>query len=135
MQSLWLPAIQAQLALNRKNPADALNDLQAASPIELGTLAFGNDSCLYPTYIRGEAYLAAGQGTLPPPSSRRFSTTAASSGTAGREHWRISAWHVPTPCRREPRRERTPMLPASGRSPPTKISSPSGKTPTPTSPS
>jgi hypothetical protein len=22
MQSLWLPAIQAQLALNRKNPAD-----------------------------------------------------------------------------------------------------------------
>ena len=61
MQSLWLPAIKAQLALNRKDPAEALNDLQAASPIELGQLAFG-DSCLYNTYIRGEAYLAAGQG-------------------------------------------------------------------------
>ena len=63
MQSLWLPAIQAQLALNRKNPALALNRLQAASSIELGQIAFvANISCLYPTYIRGEAYLTAGQG-------------------------------------------------------------------------
>ena len=64
MQSLWLPAIRAQLALNRRNPTDALNDLQAASSIELGSVAFGNPgvSCLYHTYIRGEAYLAAGQG-------------------------------------------------------------------------
>ncbi|MGA7931610.1 MAG: protein kinase [Candidatus Sulfotelmatobacter sp.] len=61
MQSLWLPAIRAQLALNRRNPTDALNDLRAASSIELGSVAFG-DSCLYHTYIRGEAYLAAGQG-------------------------------------------------------------------------
>jgi tetratricopeptide (TPR) repeat protein len=64
MQSLWLPAIQAQLALDKKNPASALNTLQAASPIELGQIAFvSNISCLYPTYVRGEAYLAAGQGT------------------------------------------------------------------------
>jgi hypothetical protein len=64
MQSLWLPAIQAQLALNRKNPALALNSLQTASPIELGQIFFvANLSCLYPTYIRGEAYLAAGQGS------------------------------------------------------------------------
>ncbi len=64
IQSLWLPAIQAQLALDRKNPTAALNALPAASPIELGQIAFvANISCLYPTYIRGEAYLAAGQGT------------------------------------------------------------------------
>jgi eukaryotic-like serine/threonine-protein kinase len=56
LQSVWLPAIQAQLALNRKNPALALNVLQAATHIELGA------PCLYPTYLRGEAYLAAGQG-------------------------------------------------------------------------
>jgi len=63
MQALWLPAIQAQLALNRKNPTLALNTLQAASTIELGSILFlANLSCLYPTYIRGEAYLAAGQG-------------------------------------------------------------------------
>jgi len=64
MQSLWLPAIKAQLALNRRNPADALRDLQSAVSIELGVIPFvTNLSCLYPTYIRGEAYLAAGQAT------------------------------------------------------------------------
>jgi hypothetical protein len=64
MQSLWLPAIQAQLALDRKNPATALSALQAATPIELGQISFViNLSCLYHVYVRGEAYLAAGQGT------------------------------------------------------------------------
>ena len=82
MQSLWLPAIQAQLALNKKNPASALTALQAAtSPVELGTVSFVcNISCLYPTYVRGEAYLAAGQGKTLQPSFRRSLTTAASSG-------------------------------------------------------
>jgi len=64
MQSLWLPAIQAQVALNKKNPAAALNTLQAASSIELGQIAFVNNiSCLHHVYVRGEAYLAAGQGS------------------------------------------------------------------------
>jgi eukaryotic-like serine/threonine-protein kinase len=64
MQSLWLPAIRAQLALFRNNPAAAISALQAASTIELGQIAFlANLSCLYPAYIRGEAYLAAGQGS------------------------------------------------------------------------
>jgi serine/threonine protein kinase/tetratricopeptide (TPR) repeat protein len=57
MQSLWLPAIQAQLALDKKNPA-------AASAIEFGQIYFVNNlSCLYHVYVRGEAYLAAGQGS------------------------------------------------------------------------
>jgi hypothetical protein len=64
MQSLWLPAIAAQSALNRKNPALALNALRAASPMELGQIPFVvNISCLYPTCVRGEAYLTAGQGS------------------------------------------------------------------------
>jgi eukaryotic-like serine/threonine-protein kinase len=63
MQLLWLPAIKAQLALEKKNPAVALDVLQSASAIELGNIQFvNNDSCLYPTYVRGEAYLAAGEG-------------------------------------------------------------------------
>jgi serine/threonine protein kinase/tetratricopeptide (TPR) repeat protein len=63
VQSLWLPAIQAQLALDRNNTTSALNALQAASPIELGQIQFvANFSCLYHVYVRGEAYLAAGQG-------------------------------------------------------------------------
>ena len=64
IQSLWLPAIQGQLALDKKNPAAALTALQVAfPPLEFGAIAFINNvSCLYPTYVRGEAYLAAGQG-------------------------------------------------------------------------
>ena len=65
MNSLWLPAIRAQSALVRKNPAGALNALEATSStsIELGAIGFVNNiSCLYSTYLHGEAYLAAGQG-------------------------------------------------------------------------
>jgi eukaryotic-like serine/threonine-protein kinase len=64
VQSLWLPAIQGQLALNKKNPGAALNTLQRASGIELGQIQFiANISCLYHVYVRGEAYLAAGEGS------------------------------------------------------------------------
>ncbi len=64
VQALWLPAIQAQTALDRKNPAGALEDLRAVvPPLALGQIMFVNNiSCLYPTYVRGQAYLAAGQG-------------------------------------------------------------------------
>lgn len=63
MQLLWLPAIEAQLELARKNPVRALNLLQSATPVELGLVPFSNNtSCLYPVYVRGQAYLAAGQG-------------------------------------------------------------------------
>jgi serine/threonine protein kinase/tetratricopeptide (TPR) repeat protein len=64
MQSLWLPAIRAQLALNRKDAAAAITSLQPGlPPIEYGQIGFSvNLSCLYPTYVRGQAYLAAGQG-------------------------------------------------------------------------
>ena len=63
LQSLWLPAIRAQLAINHKDGAGAINSLQPAlPPIEYGQISFINNlSCLYPTYIRGEGYLAAEQ--------------------------------------------------------------------------
>lgn len=65
MQSLWLPAIRTQIALSgdRKNSAVALSAFPADSAVDFGQLNFtSNLSCLYPTYIRGVAYLAAGQG-------------------------------------------------------------------------
>ena len=63
MQSLWLPAIQAQLALDKKSPTAALDALLRATSVELGQIEFVlNISCLYPTYMRGRAYLQAGQG-------------------------------------------------------------------------
>jgi len=65
VQSLWLPGIQAQMEMNRKEADAAVKSLQPAlPPIEYGQIGFVNNmSCLYPTYIRGEAYLASGQGT------------------------------------------------------------------------
>ena len=66
MQSLWLPAIRAQLALDRRNPAAAVALLPLgtrAARIELGAIPFlSNVSCLQSPYMRGQAYLAAGQG-------------------------------------------------------------------------
>jgi serine/threonine protein kinase/tetratricopeptide (TPR) repeat protein len=77
VQSLWLPAIHAQLALDRKNSSDALNSLPA-TPIELGAISFSNNaSCLYHVYVRGEAYLAAGQGA---PAAAEFQNIIDHSG-------------------------------------------------------
>jgi hypothetical protein len=63
-QYLWLPAIDGQLALNRKDAEGAIKALKPASPpIEYGSIDFlVVSTCLYPTYIRAQAYLAAGQG-------------------------------------------------------------------------
>jgi eukaryotic-like serine/threonine-protein kinase len=62
MQSLWLPAIRSQLALDNKNPAAAVNASQIVSPIEFGNIIFDNNTCLDHVYIRGQAYLADGKG-------------------------------------------------------------------------
>jgi tetratricopeptide (TPR) repeat protein len=65
VRSLWLPTIEAQLALNEKKPAAALEALRRASPpIEYGQIGFlANISCLPWTYIRGQTYLASGNAT------------------------------------------------------------------------
>jgi eukaryotic-like serine/threonine-protein kinase len=63
MQSLWLPIINAQLALNKKNAQSALDLLQPATAMELALVPFtANPSCLYAAYIRGQAYLAMDEG-------------------------------------------------------------------------
>jgi class 3 adenylate cyclase/Flp pilus assembly protein TadD len=58
VQFNYLPTIRARLALNRNDSSKAVHALQTAAPYELG-LAGG----LYPVYVRGEAYLAAHQGS------------------------------------------------------------------------
>ena len=132
MQSLWLPAIHAQLALDKKYAPVALNALQAASPIELGEIAFVlNISCLYPTYIRGEAYLAAGQGKE---AAAEFQKIIDHSGIVW-NCWTGALAHLGV-ARANALQSRTSQSgcrcrPRPGAPPPTRISSPSGKTPTP----
>ena len=60
----YLPTIRAQLALKRNDGAKAVETLEAAAPYELG-LAGGTtfSANLYPVYLRGQAYLAAHQGS------------------------------------------------------------------------
>jgi serine/threonine protein kinase/tetratricopeptide (TPR) repeat protein len=81
VQSLWLPTIQAQLALDRKNPALALNTLNTALPIEYGRSgSVPKISCLFPAYIRGEAYVASGQGS---PAAAEFQKILDHGGLVG----------------------------------------------------
>jgi len=60
VQSDYLPVARAQLALNRKEPSKAIQELETAAPYELGDMDHGN-AC-YPIYLRGQAYLAASRG-------------------------------------------------------------------------
>ncbi len=58
----WLPTIKAAIELSKGNSSQALIDLEAAAPYELGAgQTFIN--YLYPGYVRGEAYLQARNGT------------------------------------------------------------------------
>ena len=63
VQSVWLPTIHAQIETSHKNPARGIELLQATAPYELGMLSgSAPNSCLYPVYVRAEAYLTAQQG-------------------------------------------------------------------------
>jgi hypothetical protein len=65
VQSVWLPTIHAQIETGHRNPGRSIELLQAAAPYELGMLsASAANSCLYPVYVRAEAYLSAHQGQL-----------------------------------------------------------------------
>jgi tetratricopeptide (TPR) repeat protein len=61
----YLPSLRGLLALNRGEPAKAIELLQVAAPNELAeprSSIQGFFGALYPIYVRGEAYLAARQG-------------------------------------------------------------------------
>jgi eukaryotic-like serine/threonine-protein kinase len=64
----YLPTLRALLALNRRQPANAIELLQTAIPYEGGSPIEGGSEFLlgagtfYPAYVRGLAYLAARRG-------------------------------------------------------------------------
>jgi eukaryotic-like serine/threonine-protein kinase len=61
VQNFQLPAIRAAIALERKQPAQAVEELKPALQYDL---AWGMSQCqrLYPAYLRGIAYLQMGKG-------------------------------------------------------------------------
>jgi eukaryotic-like serine/threonine-protein kinase len=58
MRFSCLPTLKARIALSRNDPVKAIELLQVSAPYELGGMCL-----LFPTNIRGEAYLATHQGS------------------------------------------------------------------------
>jgi len=57
VQFNYLPTLRAQLALGRHDATSAVSALEVAAPYELG-----QSGHMYPSYVRGRAYLALRQG-------------------------------------------------------------------------
>ena len=65
VQFNYLPTLRAKLAVSKGNASEAIERLRAATPYELGatTSSVFGWTALYPVFVRGEAYLAAHQGS------------------------------------------------------------------------
>jgi eukaryotic-like serine/threonine-protein kinase len=65
VQFEYLPTLRVLSSLAHRAPLDAVEQLQTALPYDFampGTAFFAKFGGLYPAYVRGEAYLAAGRG-------------------------------------------------------------------------
>jgi eukaryotic-like serine/threonine-protein kinase len=63
VQINFLPTLRAKLALSKGDASRAIDSLTAAAPYELGRCGNYEWTVLYAVYVRGEAYLAAHQGS------------------------------------------------------------------------
>jgi tetratricopeptide (TPR) repeat protein len=82
VQSQYLPMARAGLALNRGDAAAAVETLSSASAYELGHTNDDFTFALYPIYLRGEAYLAAKNGSA---AITEFQKILDHSGVVGNE--------------------------------------------------
>ncbi len=63
VQFNYRPALRANLALNKRKALEAIDILRANTPYELGMSGNYYWTAMYPVFLRGEAYLAAHQGS------------------------------------------------------------------------
>jgi tetratricopeptide (TPR) repeat protein len=59
VQNYWLPTIRAAIELKKGNANKAIELLEGTAPYELGNWYLGH---MYPSFLRGEAYLKLGRG-------------------------------------------------------------------------
>jgi len=71
VQRYWLPTIRAAVALERKDPNQALELLKVASTIDLGQPTYLT-VFLCPVYLRGEAYLMLHEGNRAAAEFQKF---------------------------------------------------------------
>jgi DNA-binding winged helix-turn-helix (wHTH) protein/tetratricopeptide (TPR) repeat protein len=63
VQKYWLPLIRAEIHLQNRQASKAIDDLAAVTPpLEFASPPALGVATLYPTFVRGQAYLAAGDG-------------------------------------------------------------------------
>jgi eukaryotic-like serine/threonine-protein kinase len=62
IQNYWLPIIRAKVELRRGNATKAISLLSVTPPFDAAVPDEFATSPLYPAYVRGQAYLAAGDG-------------------------------------------------------------------------
>jgi eukaryotic-like serine/threonine-protein kinase len=62
VQKYWLPVIRAEIDLRQARPSKAIGDLGVATPLELANPGSTAVPPMYPAYVRGQAYLAMGDG-------------------------------------------------------------------------
>ena len=73
VQKYWLPTIRAALALQRKDPNNAIEALKLTEAVELGQPdPLKVNSFLYPVYLRGEAYLMLHDGKAAEAEFQKF---------------------------------------------------------------
>jgi tetratricopeptide (TPR) repeat protein len=64
VQYNYLPTLRAKVALSGFHASEAVENLRGAIPFELGKASASNAwMTMYPVYVRGEAFLAARQGS------------------------------------------------------------------------
>jgi len=71
VQSYWLPSVRAAIALDHKDPNQAIEQLKVTSRIELGQPTQVT-VMLCPVYLRGRAYLALRNGAAAAAEFQKF---------------------------------------------------------------
>jgi eukaryotic-like serine/threonine-protein kinase len=72
VQRYWLPTIRAAVALERKDPNQAIELLKEENTIELGQATSALAIFLCPVYVRGEAYLMLQDGNAAAAEFQKF---------------------------------------------------------------
>ena len=129
VQRYWLPTIRAAVALQRKDPNRAVELLKGNEPDRAGP-AHAVNVFLCPVYLRGEAYLMLHDGKA---AAAEFQKFIDHYGLVVNFPW--GALARLGLARAYALEAATDPPPATKRAPRIRISSPSGKTPIPTSPS
>jgi len=62
IQKYWIPTIRARIELRKREPSRALETLSVVVPFDFADPPTLPVNTLYPAYVRGQAYLATGDG-------------------------------------------------------------------------